>query len=117
MTRVILAFKRAMMNRWTYRIIRWSLASIFIYAGTTKLMDPFSFALIIDSYALVPASWVRPIALWLPGIEVIAACALLFDIRGSLVLITLLLFIFMGVLSYGIWMGFELTCGCIGADE
>ncbi len=47
----------------------------------------------------------------MPGI------GLLFDIRGSLALITGLLVLFMVVLGYGIWMGLDVDCGCFGPED
>jgi hypothetical protein len=50
-------------------------------------------------------------------LEVIAGIGLLFDIRGSLALITGLLVLFMVVLGYGIWMGLDVDCGCFGPED
>ena len=50
-------------------------------------------------------------------LEVIAGFGLLFDIRGSLALITGLLVLFMVVLGYGIWMGLDVDCGCFGPED
>jgi hypothetical protein len=77
-----------------------------------KLTAPQSFAVIIEAYGLLPLVWVEYIAVGLPTIEIIAALALFFDIRGSLAVITVLLLFFMIILAYGVWMGFDLNCGC-----
>ena len=58
-----------------------------------------------------------PLAIGLPLLEVIAGIGLLLDIRGSLVLITGLLVLFMAVLGYGIWMGLDVDCGCFGPED
>ena len=56
-------------------------------------------------------------AIGLPFLEVIAGFGLLFDIRGSLALITGLLVLFMMVLGYGIWMGLDVDCGRFGPED
>ena len=87
---------------WTYRIIRWVLGGIFIYAGGTKLLEPKIFAVLIDAYGVVPEGLLIPVAIGLPFLEVIAGIGLLFDIRGSLALITGLLFFIAVLVGHGI---------------
>jgi uncharacterized membrane protein YphA (DoxX/SURF4 family) len=102
---------------WLYRLCRWTLGSIFIYAGGTKLLEPKIFAVLIEAYGIVPEGLLMPVAIGLPLLEVIAGIGLLFDIRGSLSLITGLLVLFMVVLGYGIWMGLDVDCGCFGPED
>jgi uncharacterized membrane protein YphA (DoxX/SURF4 family) len=35
---------------WLYRLCRWTLGCIFIYAGGTKLLEPEIFAVLIEAY-------------------------------------------------------------------
>jgi hypothetical protein len=100
-----------------YRMFRWTLGGIFIYAGGSKLLEPEIFAVLIEAYGIVPEGLLMSVALGLPLLEVIAGIGLLFDIRGSLALITGLLVLFMVVLGYGIWMGLDVDCGCFGPDD
>jgi hypothetical protein len=102
---------------WLYRLCRWTLGGIFIYAGGTKLLEPEIFAVLIDAYGIVPEGLLVPVAIGLPFLEVIAGFGLLFDIRGSLALITGLLVLFMMVLGYGIWLGLDVDCGCFGPED
>lgn len=104
-------------SKWPYRFIRWGLALIFLYSGWTKFMAPQSFAVIIEAYGLAPITWINPLAVGIPALEIIAAFGLLFDVRGSLGVITGLLMFFMAIIGYGIWMGFDLNCGCFKASE
>jgi hypothetical protein len=90
---------------------------VFIYAGSTKLLEPKSFAALIAAYGIVPESFLMPVAIVLPSLEMIAGIGLLFDIRGSLVIITALLVLFMVVLSYGIWLGLDVDCGCFSPED
>ena len=100
-----------------YRLCRWTLGGIFIYAGSTKLLEPKIFASLVEAYGIVPEGLLIPVTIGLPVLEVIAGFGLLFDIRGSLEVITGLLVIFMVVLSYGIWLGLDVDCGCFGPED
>jgi rhodanese-related sulfurtransferase len=100
-----------------YRFMRWSLGVVFLYAGGSKLLDPQAFAVLIDSYGILPDLLVMPAAIGLPLLEVIAAVGLMTDIRGSLTAIGALLVVFMAILGYGIWMGLDVDCGCFGPED
>ena len=102
---------------WTYRIIRWVLGAIFIYAGGTKLLEPEIFAALIQAYGVVPETLLMSVAIGLPLLEVIAGIGLLSDIRGSLACIACLLLLFIALLGYGIWMGLDVDCGCFGPED
>lgn len=102
---------------WSYRLCRWTLSGIFIYAGGIKLLEPEIFATLIEAYGIVPEGLLMPVAIGLPVLEVIAGIGLLFDIRRSLALITGLLVLFMVVLGYGIWLGVDVDCGCFGPED
>ena len=105
------------MSGWIYKLTRWILGGVFIYAGSTKLMEPRVFSVLIEAYGFVPESLLMPVAIGLPVLEMIAGFGLLFDIRGSLAVITGLLVLFMVVLGYGIWMGLDVDCGCFAPED
>lgn len=102
---------------WLYKFCRWILGGIFIYAGAIKLLGPEIFASLIDAYGIIPDSLVMPVTITLPMLEVLAGIGLLFDIRGSLALITGLLVLFIAILWYAIWMGLDVDCGCFGPED
>lgn len=102
---------------WLYRLVRWALAGLFIWAGALKLADPPAFAVIISDFGLVPGWSVMPLALALPVVEVAAALGLVFDLRGSLAVISLLLAMFIAILGYAIWLGLDIDCGCFGPED
>ena len=99
------------------RCIRWALALIFIYSGARKLVEPLDFAQVIAGFGLLPASLIIPTALLLPLAEVFAGIGLLFNKRGSLTVIALMLVMFMAVLAYGIHLGLDIECGCFGPED
>jgi uncharacterized membrane protein YphA (DoxX/SURF4 family) len=102
---------------WLYRIVRFGLAALFIYGGIIKLLDPKGFARVISAYDLVPEPLLPVVAIGLPLIETLAGIGLLFDIRGSLTVISGLLGLFVFILGYGILNDLNVDCGCFGAEE
>ena len=102
---------------WIYRLSRWGIGFIFVYAGTVKLLNPEVFAVLIDAYGILPEKLVTPVALCLPAFEILAGIGLMFNIYGSLSVITGLLLLFMVVLAYGIRMGLDVDCGCFGPED
>ncbi|MCP3955002.1 MAG: DoxX family membrane protein [Desulfobacterales bacterium] len=100
-----------------YHIARWGLAGLFIFSGFTKLVAPDQFAVLIDAYGILPEMLVVPVAILLPAGEVIAGGCLVFNVRGSLAAITLMMVLFLAVLGYGIWMGLDVDCGCFGPED
>jgi len=105
---------RAILLLWSYRILRWGMAIFFVWSGVAKLLDPDTFAVIIREYGLLPFSLVRPVAYGLPLLEVAAGLALLVDLHCSLGAIIAMMFLFIGVLLYGIGQGLDVDCGCFG---
>jgi uncharacterized membrane protein YphA (DoxX/SURF4 family) len=102
---------------WPYRFIRSVIAAIFLWSGLTKIVDPSGFALIIEAYGLIPETWVVPVAVGLPVLELLAGVGLLLDVPGSLALVTGLLACFIAILGYGIILGLDVDCGCFGPEE
>lgn len=109
--------KGIIMSRWSYRLVRWFYALLFLYAGGTKLLAPQSFEVVIEAFGLVPEGWVMTVAVILPALEVAAALGLLLEVRGSLELVTGLLVLFLAIVGYGIWLGLDIDCGCFGPGD
>ena len=109
--------RQIILSDWIYRIVRVVYAVLFLYAGVNKLLNPPAFATVIDAFGLMPAPLIMPIAFALPILEIVAGVGLLFDVRGSLGLVSGLLVFFMAVVSYGIWMGLDIDCGCFGPGD
>ncbi|HQG32425.1 MAG TPA: MauE/DoxX family redox-associated membrane protein [Deltaproteobacteria bacterium] len=104
-------------SEWSYRIVRISLAALFIYGGGIKLLDPKAFARTISAYDLVPEMLLPVVAVGLPFIEAVAGIGLLFDMRGSLAVISSLIGMFIVVLGSGVARNLDADCGCFGPDE
>ncbi len=82
-----------------------------------KLLDPRTFAVLMEAYGIVPETLLMPLAIGLPSLEVAAGIGLLFDIEGSLAAIAALLALFVFIMGYGIWMGLDVDCGCFGPQD
>jgi uncharacterized membrane protein YphA (DoxX/SURF4 family) len=100
-----------------YNVVRICLSALFIYGGVIKLLDPKAFARTISSYDILPEVFLPVVAIGLPLLETIAGVGLLFDIRGSLAVISGLLTLFLVVLGFGILKDLDVDCGCFGVDE
>jgi uncharacterized membrane protein YphA (DoxX/SURF4 family) len=99
------------------RLVRFSLGSVFIYAGFSKLLDPKAFARVLSQYDLIPESLLAPVSIGLPALEFLAGLGLIFAIRGSLSIIFGLLITFVIVLWYGILNNLNIDCGCFSPEE
>jgi uncharacterized membrane protein YphA (DoxX/SURF4 family) len=102
---------------WLYHILRLALAAVFIYAGGVKLLDPRAFAHAIAQYDLVPEVLLPLVAIGLPALELLAGLGLALEIRGSLTVIVILLFVFMGALGHALWHNLDIDCGCFTPAE
>lgn len=102
---------------WMYHFLRLALAGIFIYAGFIKLLDPRAFAHAISQYGLVPEGLLPAVAVGLPALELLAGLGLILEVRGSLTIIFIMLFMFLMVLGYAIWANLDIDCGCFAPED
>lgn len=100
-----------------YALLRLALAAMFFAAGAVKLLDPAVFAVTVEAFGIVPEWLIGPVSVVLPLAEIVLAVGLAFDVRGSLAGITLLLVLFIAVLSYAVHLGLDIDCGCYGPSE
>lgn len=88
-----------------------------VLAGVPKLLAPDDFAEVVGAYGLVPDMLVFPAAVVLPLAELLAAFLLIRGKRSGLWLAAALMLLFITVLSYGIWLGLDIDCGCFGPED
>lgn len=110
-------FSRAGLPSLLSCLTRIVLAVIFLYGGIPKFFSIQDFAVVISAYGLVPDQLVLVVAVFLPIFEIITAVGLLLNHRWALAAAALLLVIFIGVLSYGLYLGLDIECGCFGAED
>lgn len=104
-------------STWLSFLIRLGLGSVFIYAGTLKLLDPKAFARTISRYDLIPDSILPVAAIGLPVLELLAGIGVILAIRGSLSVMLSLLALFAAVLWYGILSNLNVDCGCFSGED
>lgn len=121
---------RAKTGRILLIVGRIVLAAIFLAAGVSKLKPltgmPWTvasvktslamFAMGVDSYQILPASAVSPLAHFLPFFEIVLAIWLLsgFALRISSLLSTLAICVFIYAMFSAWHRGLSINCGCFG---
>jgi putative oxidoreductase len=113
-------FSRSKIFRAIALLLRLALGGIFVYAGWTKLKDPWAlFAMAIDSYQVLPAWAVEWLARTLPWIELLIGAMLIAGrwMRISTVATSLLLLVFFSLMVRAHVKGIEINCGCFGPGE
>jgi uncharacterized membrane protein YphA (DoxX/SURF4 family) len=95
------------------------LGSVFVWASLDKILDPMGFAEVIANYQIAPPILGNPAALILPWIELVCGICMILNrwTRGSALIATLLLVVFMGALGVNIYRGVDIDCGCFTLDE
>lgn len=95
-------------------IFRLFLGCLFVYASLHKFYDPVEFSRIIYGYKILPPWAINPVAIILPGIELIAGVFLLtgFLSRGAALIIASSLVVFICAIGFNLARGHEFDCGC-----
>ena len=104
-------------NNVTQLLLRAGLGAVFIWSGGAKLFNPQNFAVIVESFGLIPEAAVFPAALGLAGTEIVAGWGLISNKPWGLILVSAPLMLFIVVLSYGLWLGLDVDCGCFGPQD
>jgi Methylamine utilisation protein MauE len=96
---------------------RFGLAFVFLISSVPKLLARPAFERAVRNYALLPASFVRPVAAWLPRVELTCALALLLGVGVPAVGIASasLLAVFAAAVAINLARGREIDCGCQGS--
>jgi uncharacterized membrane protein YphA (DoxX/SURF4 family) len=92
------------------------LGVLFAAAALAKLGDLGTFATQVHNYRIVPVATENLLALTLPWIELIAALALILNVRAraGAVVITAMLVVFTGGVVVAMSRGLNFECGCFG---
>lgn len=96
------------------------LAGIFIVAGYMKLRQPWlQFAVSLNSFKILPDSALEPLAKTIPWCEVALGLAILSGLwlRWFALVASLILALFLSVLTRSYMMGLQVDCGCFGSGE
>ena len=105
------------------RILEWIcrlvLGALFLYAGYSKLQNPFLFEMAVDSYRMLPPTGVILVARSLPWLEVALGGWLVFGckLRYAATFTALLLGGFLVAMGVTYARGVEANCGCFSMEE
>ncbi len=97
--------------------IRFFLGLVFLTASLPKLAAPNDFSRALRNYELLPLGLVRPVARWLPRLELVLALALLGGVVTTVTasLAGAALLIFSAAVAINLLRGRRIECGCFSA--
>ena len=111
---------RAVWPRWLLVAGRLILGGVFVYAGYTKIKQPWMlFAMSINSYQIVSESSTKILAQTLPWFELALGLVLLtgWILRWSATIASAVLVFFFSVMLHAYMKNLEIFCGCFGVGE
>ena len=99
--------------------IRFFLGLVFLTASLPKLAAPHDFRLALGNYRLLPFRLVRPVAAWLPRVELLLAVLLLsgVGVRGAASLAAAALLVFSTAVAITLARGRKIDCGCLSGSS
>lgn len=91
--------------------------AVFIYAGFLKVRDPLGFASDISNYQMIPWPVGVRLAFYLPWLELLCGCALVFHrfFSGAIAITIGLILLFIGATAWARMQGIDVSCGCFGS--
>jgi putative oxidoreductase len=97
-------------------LLRVVFGAVFLYAGYTKGRDPSAFVSDLRGFRVFPEIMVLPLGAYVPFLEILVGCALIFGFwySGALLLAACLLIMFDAVIVSAMWRGIDIVCGCFG---
>ena len=95
-------------------VARTALGCVFIYASLDKISHPELFAEAVYNYQLSPEVAVNLVALCLPWLELLSGGLLVLGVwvRGSSLILSGLMIVFLGALGINLARGLDIHCGC-----
>jgi uncharacterized membrane protein YphA (DoxX/SURF4 family) len=98
--------------------LRLILGITFLYAGIIKASASQAFAIALLPFTFIDSMWTGPLAMGLAWMEILAGVLVLAPRiyeTGAAVIAGLCL-VFIAVLSWALWNGYIVSCGCFGED-
>lgn len=105
-------------NKYFLLALRLIVGGVFVYASLDKLFNQEEFSRAIYNYKFLPEVFINIFAIVVPYIELVAGLLLIFGVfkRGSSLLITVLLIIFLIALVQAYARGLDISCGCFSLE-
>ena len=103
--------------------LRFLIGGYFIYASLDKIVDPYAFARVIESYhfsSSIGLSFLDTfLALILPWLELILGVFVILGIfiHEAINIVILLLLFFLVMLFQAYFQGLDISCGCTSEDS
>lgn len=89
----------------------------FAASALTKFSDPSGFAQTIAAFGLVLPAFIPPVVWLLILTELLVGIGVLCRIKMAIAAMMALLVLFMAVLAYGMAIGLDINCGCLGQAD
>jgi putative oxidoreductase len=111
--------RRILSNRYLIFGLRLVIGGVFIYASVYKIADPAGFAKSIYNYRMMPGATINLMAIIMPWLELICGILIIIGplMRGSALLIGLMLLVFIIAIGTAIARGLDISCGCFKVGE
>ncbi|MBK8981502.1 MAG: DoxX family membrane protein [Ignavibacteria bacterium] len=105
-------------NKYFLFLLRLILGVVFIYASLDKLYNQEEFSRAIYNYKFFPEIFINIFAIVVPYLEIICGILIITGIylRGSSLIITLMLFFFIIALTQAYIRGLDISCGCFSLE-
>jgi uncharacterized membrane protein YphA (DoxX/SURF4 family) len=114
-----MSFRELLGHRHLIRASRIAIGLIFAVSGLAKVGDLQSFAGQIHNFRLMPIPLESLLAMTLPWVELVAAVALLLNIRArsAAVLVFGMMVGFTVAVALALVRGLDIECGCFGTAD
>ena len=100
-------------------LLRFTLAGVFMFAGSAKFLRPLDFADSLETFRLFPVQMINLIAITLPPLEIVLGLLLLvgWRVRTAAFGASLLSIGFCLALGQAAFRGIQIDCGCFGSAD
>ena len=106
-------------NKYLVLAARCVLGVVFIIASIDKIAAPDAFAASIEAYKLTPYVFINILSIVIPWMELCCGIFLIGGVymRGSSMLLSLLLSVFIIAIMTALLRGLKIDCGCFGKEH
>jgi putative oxidoreductase len=110
--------RRVLSDKYVVFAIRLVLGVVFIYASADKIAHPGAFAESIYNYRMLPHWSINVMAIVMPWLELICGALIIAGVflRGSALMIGVMLGVFIIAISAALLRGLDISCGCFTVE-
>lgn len=105
--------------KWIFRLLRFGLGGLLIFASLSKILHPYEFAVIVENYRVLGDGLSRWIAVWLPYLELTVGLLLVLGIwlDAVSVIYAALMFVFLVLVTQAYVRHLDIHCGCFSVEN